>query len=71
MSNNPESLWKVRDVAQFLSVSVSWIYKEVEAGRLPCIRLGASLRFQPEAIRKWLELKNAKVRTGTIMRLTT
>ncbi len=50
-----EALWKVADVAGFLSVSTSWVYKEAEAGRLPCVRLGANLRFQPTAIRQYLE----------------
>lgn len=55
----PEALWKVADVARFLSMSDSWVYKETEAGRLPCLRLGAALRFRPEAIRRWLELTGA------------
>jgi excisionase family DNA binding protein len=55
----PEPLWKVADVARFLSMSDSWVYKEAEAGRLPCFRLGAALRFRPEAIRRWLEQTSA------------
>ncbi|OJH41016.1 helix-turn-helix domain-containing protein [Cystobacter ferrugineus] len=55
MSNNPEPLWKVQDVARFLSLSTSWVYKEAEAGRLPCVRIGAALRFHPEEIRAFLE----------------
>ncbi len=51
----PEPLWKVADVARYLSMSDSWVYKEAEAARLPCLRLGAALRFRPEAIRRWLE----------------
>lgn len=54
-----EPLWKVADVACFLSMSDSWVYKEAEAGRLPCLRLGAALRFRPEAIRRWLEQASA------------
>ena len=49
-----EALWTVRDVARFLAMSTSWVYKEAEAGRLPCFRIGAALRFQPEAIRRHL-----------------
>lgn len=59
MSNSPESLWKVGDVARFLSMSVSWVYKETEAGRLPCVRIGAALRFRPEEIRAFLESRRA------------
>ena len=59
----PEPLWKVADVARFLSMSDSWVYKEAEAGRLPCLRLGAALRFRPEAIRRWLEQGSGAVVT--------
>ncbi|WP_141593525.1 helix-turn-helix domain-containing protein [Myxococcus sp. AB056] len=55
MSSHPEPLWRVQDVARFLSMSTSWVYKEAEAGRLPCVRIGAALRFRPEEIRTFLE----------------
>ena len=47
----PENLWTVSDVAKFLRASKSWVYKAAERGELPCIRLGAMLRFDPQAIR--------------------
>lgn len=53
-SSSPEGLWKVADVARFLSMSTSWVYKEAEAGRLPCVRIGAALRFSPEVIRRFV-----------------
>ena len=50
-----EPLWKVADVARCLAMSPSWVYKEAEAGRLPCLWIGAALRFKPEEIRRYLE----------------
>lgn len=50
-----EPLWTVADVARFLSMSPQWVYKHAELGTLPCVRLGAALRFQPEAIRRYVE----------------
>ncbi len=50
-----EPNWKVRDVATYLGMSESWVYKSSEAGILPCKRIGAALRFRPEEIRRWLE----------------
>lgn len=55
MSASIEPLWKAADVAKFLSMSKSWVYKEAEADRLPHVYIGASLRFRPEAIRRHLE----------------
>ena len=66
INETPQALWKVADVARFLSMSDSWVYKEAEAGRLPYLRLGAALRFRPEAIRRWLEQTSAP---GNISRL--
>jgi len=50
-----ESLWTPREVAEFLQLSRSWVYQHAEAGKLPCIRIGGALRFEPEAIRAWVK----------------
>lgn len=46
-------LWKVSDVAEYLQVSTSWVYKQAEAGLIPLRRLGANLRFVPEEIQAY------------------
>ena len=65
MTDKP--LWKVQDVARFLSMSTSWVYKEAEAGRLPCVRIGAALRFQSDEIRTYLE--SQRVPRGSVIAL--
>ena len=47
-------LWDVSDVASFLRVSRSWVYQATASGTLPCIRLGALLRFEADAIKAWV-----------------
>src|SRR5690349_10212058 len=49
-----EALWSVSDLAKFLKMSKSWVYQSSAAGLIPCVRIGAALRFEPEAIRNWL-----------------
>jgi predicted DNA-binding transcriptional regulator AlpA len=49
----PESLWDVKDVADYLKVSRSWVYQQAAAGLLPCRKLAGLLRFIPSAIRQW------------------
>jgi|CXWL01.1.fsa_nt_gi excisionase family DNA binding protein len=47
---------KLRDVAwvaEFLGVSKSWVYQATAAGRIPCIRLGALVRFDAATIKAW------------------
>ena len=52
---NPDTLWDVDSVARYLSASKSWVYKAAERGELPCIRIGAMLRFAPNSVRAWLK----------------
>lgn len=46
-----EQLWRADDVASYLKCSKSFVYKQAEAGLLPCLRIGAMLRFEPKAVR--------------------
>ena len=41
-------------VAAFLNVSKSWVYQATSSGTLPCVRIGAVLRFDPEVIKAWV-----------------
>ena len=65
-----EMLWTAREVAKHLRASISWVYKAAERGELPCIRLGAMLRFDPSAIRAWLASRAAGA-TAAIIPLPT
>ena len=47
-------LWTVADVADYLRVSKSWVYKAVENNELPVRRLGALLRFERAAIEAFM-----------------
>jgi excisionase family DNA binding protein len=49
-----DKMWKVSDVAQYLSMSESWVYKQAELGELPCIRFGAALRFSSRAVKAFV-----------------
>jgi len=46
-----DGLWTAEDVARFLKTSRSWVYHRAQAGRLPCLKIGGLLRFDPVAIR--------------------
>jgi excisionase family DNA binding protein len=46
-----EALWNAADVARYLKASRSYVYKAVDAGILPCLRIGSMLRFDPARIR--------------------
>jgi excisionase family DNA binding protein len=46
-----EALWDAVDVARYLKASRSYVYKMAKAGILPCLRIGAMLRFDPARVR--------------------
>lgn len=49
-----ETLWDVENVARYLRASRSWVYKAVERGELPAVRVGGMLRFRPEDLRSYV-----------------
>lgn len=59
--NTVESLWTIKDLSAYLKKSTAWIYRELsdpaEPERpIPAMRLpGGGWRFDPAAIRAWLE----------------
>ena len=53
-ASEDDRLWTVRDVARFLSMSPSWVYQASAGGTLPCLRIGAAVRFDPATIRAWV-----------------
>ena len=51
----PKDLLKVDDVCRWFAVTKDWVYDEVEAGRLPHLRLGRrTLRFDPDDLNAYL-----------------
>lgn len=49
-----EGFLSVEQVAQRLGVPRSWVYTQAEAGKLPAVKLGKYVRFNPEELEKWL-----------------
>ncbi|MBI3781165.1 MAG: helix-turn-helix domain-containing protein [candidate division NC10 bacterium] len=61
MKMQGENLIGPKDVAALLAVPVSWVYAQAEAGRLPSFKIGKYRRFDPQAIREWLEQQRGGV----------
>jgi excisionase family DNA binding protein len=57
-----ESQWTVKEAARFLRCSVSWVYKAAGKGEIPCVRIGAMLRFDPEELRAFAKAHALKVK---------
>jgi excisionase family DNA binding protein len=51
-----DTLLNVKELAKYLSVEPSWVYKKVQQGLLPYFKVGKYLRFQKSEIDKVVEL---------------
>ena len=57
-ATDPTTLLTAREVAALLQVPISWIYEHTRkrgSGRIPHVKLGKYLRFEPESIREFLD----------------
>jgi excisionase family DNA binding protein len=61
-----ERLLTADDVAEFLSVPVSWVREATRSGAMPCVRLGRYVRFERDAVEAWLESCKQPGRTVTL-----
>jgi excisionase family DNA binding protein len=48
----------VAELALLLAVSIKTIYKMVEAGRIPHMRVFGSIRFDPATTAAWIQLRS-------------
>ena len=46
----PERLMTIEEVAEFLQVKKNTIYKKIQRGQIPYIKMGGLLRFDPQQI---------------------
>ena len=66
-------LLTVQETAQFLKVSVSWVYEHVRPDaedRLPVVKLGKYLRFDRRDLRAYIDAKRAASRASAAPTLT-
>lgn len=59
------SAWTVEALADLLDVSPKTLYKMAKSGRIPVIRIGGMLRFNPVHRADWLQARTV----GTALRL--
>ncbi|MFA6971800.1 MAG: helix-turn-helix domain-containing protein [Gallionella sp.] len=58
MSN--ETLMTVANLAEYLQLDEQTVYKKVEAGELPAIKVGGVYRFRKPDIDRWLDTQQTK-----------
>lgn len=50
-----ENLLTVKEVAAMLRVSAQTLYKMLEQGEIPAVKVGSQWRFDREKIKNWIE----------------
>jgi len=50
----------VAELSELLNLGRTAIYDMVRRGAIPCIRIGYSVRFDPDEIEKWLRTRSFK-----------
>jgi len=55
-----DQILKAKQVAEMLDVGLSTVYRAVEAGELPAIRIGAAIRIRREALEKFLSQQESR-----------
>ncbi|MBO7430258.1 MAG: helix-turn-helix domain-containing protein [Spirochaetia bacterium] len=54
-------LLSVGEVAAALQVKISTVYQYVNAGKLPCVKVGRRIRFKEEDIEAWIKSNSREV----------
>jgi excisionase family DNA binding protein len=54
LSALPNQLLTAEQVAKRLQVKPSWVYRAAREGTIPAVRLGRWVRFDPDALDRWL-----------------
>lgn len=59
MSNAQETLWDVDDLARYLKLKSSTVYKKKCKEKLPFVKVGGALRFRKTEIDQYLEAQRS------------
>ena len=51
----PDGLFTVQTLAEYLQVSVQWVYERVQLREIPFIRIGKFPRFRKADVDRWLD----------------
>jgi excisionase family DNA binding protein len=59
-----QNLLTVKEVAALLRVSAQTLYKMLDNGEIPAVKVGSQWRFDRDRIRDWLQQRSSEGTTG-------
>lgn len=65
MDPEPDAVLTIEELAEYLKISKSTLYKLAQEGRIPAQKVGKHWRFRKAAIDRWLEESGGRTRDTT------
>ncbi len=62
---SPTDIFTIDDLALYLRIPKSTLYKLAQEGKVPGQKVGRHWRFRKEAIDRWLERRGAETELGS------
>jgi excisionase family DNA binding protein len=59
-SNKPLEIMTLEDLANYLKIPKSTLYKLVQQGKIPSQKVGRHWRFRKETVDRWLDRNDSK-----------
>jgi excisionase family DNA binding protein len=56
-----QDLFSVREVCQELGMGQSWVYRRIQSGEIPSIKLGHNVKVKREDLQQYLESQRQKL----------
>ena len=53
-------LWNCHEAAAAMNISERTLWSLMSDGKIPCVRIGRSVRYDPSDIRAWIEAQKTK-----------
>ena len=65
VSNDAKEVMNIKEVAEYLGVHTSTIYKYAQQGTIPAFKIGSDWRFSVKHIDRWIDEKMNTNGNGT------
>jgi excisionase family DNA binding protein len=65
LCRNMQNLLTVKEVAALLRVSAQTLYKMLDNGEIPAVKVGSQWRFDRDRIRDWLQQRSSEGSAGS------
>ncbi|MFZ1991782.1 MAG: helix-turn-helix domain-containing protein [Alphaproteobacteria bacterium] len=59
-SNEKDTIFDVKGLAEYLCVDACWVYKQVSLRTIPFLKVGRYTRFRKRDIERWMESQARK-----------